>query len=126
MPTSKPSFDDYAFKSDAAPTTAFPILRTNSYGRMMICAQMNTHDRLIRHAKGRTDCFISKVRRCLFRSQRTFAPYYSNHPLPIPLQFAEDQIEYNRMLEKWRPGYNELQRKVTIYITRPPFHHTER
>lgn len=86
MPTSKPSFDDYAFKSDAAPTTAFPILRTNSYGRMMICAQMNTHDRLIRNAKGRTDCFISK--------------------------FAEDQIEYNRMLEKWRPGYNELQRKA--------------
>ena len=28
------------------------------------------------------------------------------------LQRAEDQMEYNRMLEKWRPGYNELQKKV--------------
>jgi hypothetical protein len=62
MPTSKPSFDDYAHSEDVNPTTAFPILRTNSYGRMMICAQMNTHDRLIRNAKGRTDCFISKVK----------------------------------------------------------------
>jgi len=82
----KPSFDDYAFKQQMPSTTAFPILRTNSYGRMMIGAQMNTHDRLIRNAKGRTDCYLEKR--------------------------AEDQMEYNRMLEKWRPGYNELQKKA--------------
>lgn len=86
MPHSKPSFDDYAYKRSTCYRDAFPILRTNSYGRMMIGAQMNTHDRLIRGARGRTDCFLSK--------------------------FAEDQMEYNRMLEKWRPGYNELQKKA--------------
>jgi len=113
MPTSKPSFDDYAHSEDVNPTTAFPILRTNSYGRMMICAQMNTHDRLIRNAKGRTDCFISKVKPST-ASQMTASFGSHRHPLAsVPLQVAEDQIEYNRMLEKWRPGYNELQRKVT-------------
>lgn len=86
MPRGKKSFDEYAFKESTTSTTAFPILRTNSYGRMMIGAQMNTHDRLIRNARCRTDSYLSKV--------------------------AEDQMEYNRMLEKWRPGYNELQKKA--------------
>lgn len=47
---------------------------------------MNTHDRLIRNANCRTDCFLDK--------------------------FAEEQMEYNRKMEKWRPGYNELQNKA--------------
>ena len=33
------------------------------------------------------------------------------------MQFAEAQMEYNRMLEKWRPGYNELQRKAGLAHT---------
>lgn len=111
MPHSKPSFDEYAFSSSTSPQTAFPILRTNSYGRMMICAQMNTHDRLIRNARGRTDCFISKANRATNATAvATLWPHTT-----VPSQFAEDQIEYNRMLEKWRPGYNELQRKVDAF-----------
>lgn len=68
------------------PVGSFPIVRTNSYGRMMISAQMNTHERLIRNATSRTDSYIS----------------------PTSLQ----QMEYNRKMEKWRPGYNELHRKA--------------
>lgn len=64
MPRGKKSFDEYAFKDNSTGTTAFPILRTNSYGRMMIGAQMNTHDRLIRNARCRTDSYLSKVRLC--------------------------------------------------------------
>lgn len=65
---------------------SFPISQTNSYGRMMIRKQMDTHDHLIHHAGSRTDAWISRV--------------------------AADQMEYNRKLEKWRPGYNALQRKA--------------
>jgi len=80
------SFDEMAQRQGTTTNAAFPILRTNSYGRMMISAQMNTHDRLIRNAACRTDCFLDK--------------------------FAEEQMEYNRKMEKWRPGYNELQNKA--------------
>lgn len=69
------------------PVASFPIVRTNNYGRMMISAQMNTHDRLIRNAEARTDHRIS------------------------PGLLA--QMEYNRKMEKWKPGYNELQKKTT-------------
>lgn len=68
MPRGKKSFDEYAFKESTTSTTAFPILRTNSYGRMMIGAQMNTHDRLIRNARSRTDSYLSKVRQCRSRN----------------------------------------------------------
>jgi len=67
-------------------TASFPIVRTNSYGRMMISAQMNTHDRLIRNAEARTDNQVSSL--------------------------AISQMEYNRKMEKWRPGYNEVQAKA--------------
>lgn len=86
MPSGAPSFDDFAKSKKLTNSQAFPILRTNSYGRMMISAQMNTHDRLIRNANARTDNFLEK--------------------------FYEDQMEYNRKLEKWRPSYNELQEKA--------------
>lgn len=69
-----------------AAVASFPIVRTNSYGRMMISAQMNTHDRLVRNALARTDHKISNV--------------------------VLAQMEYNRKMEKWKPGYNELQRKA--------------
>ena len=91
MPANAPSFDDYANSKKTTCTQAFPILRTNSYGRMMISAQMNTHDRLIRGATSRSETYLSK--------------------------HFEDQMEYNRKLEKWRPSYNELQEKV--YDCRP-------
>lgn len=73
--------------TNRAAVVSFPIVRTNSYGRMMISAQMNTHERLIRNAHARTDNRISKV--------------------------ALDQMDYNRKMEKWKPGYNELQKKAT-------------
>jgi len=69
------------------PVGAFPIVRQNSYGRMMISAQMNTHERLITNATARTESEVSER---------------SLH-----------QMVLNRKMEKWKPGFNELHEKAT-------------
>jgi len=68
------------------PVGAFPIVRTNSYGRMMISAQMNTHERLVTNATARTENNVSE------RSMT--------------------QMILNRKMEKWKPGFNELHEKA--------------
>ena len=48
-------------KGSSNQNACFPILQTNSYGRMMIDKQMHTHDDLIGKCLPRTDSWISRV-----------------------------------------------------------------
>ena len=51
-------------KNSRGPSTrnaSFPIVQTNSYGRMMIDKSMETHENLISNCKSRTDSWISRV-----------------------------------------------------------------